>query len=136
MQFYIGVQKEGPEERHSLLYGEHMLPFSYWITLGRWLPKPFFDADGPEDLVDGIPQAEGIDKIRDVRPYNQVCMNCHNTYPYAYRIFDPLFAGYPAATVAATLGPLAKALEPDLHLEPKVESFRTLYEKYEKTRPA
>jgi hypothetical protein len=127
MQFYIGVQEFGPEKPDHALYREHMIPFAWWITIARWLPKPFFDPDGPEQLEDGIPLVEGIDHIKDVRPYNQMCMNCHNTYAYAYRVFDPMFVGYPEATVAVTLGPLARALEPELKLEPTVDSFKSLF---------
>ncbi len=126
MQFYIGVEREGPEPNGHAVYREHMLPFAYWVSIGRWLPKSFFDADGPEELRDGVPLVEGVDHVRDVRPYNAVCMNCHNTFPYAYRIFDPMFAGFPAATVAATVGPLSERLAEEVPLRPSAESFKGL----------
>lgn len=110
MQFYIGRQVEGPEPREHALYGEHMLPFAYSFQSRRWLPKNYFDPDGPDDLQGGIPQVEGVDKISDVRAYNQICMNCHNTFPYAYRIFHPELCGFPDATVAAAVAPLSAAL--------------------------
>jgi hypothetical protein len=123
MQFYIGVQREGPEPPGHAVYREHMLPFAWWVSLGRWLPKHYFDADGPEELDGGVPLIEGIDCVRDVRPYNAVCMNCHNTFPYAYRIFDPMFVGFPAATVAAAVGPLGERLSARVPVDPGTESF-------------
>jgi hypothetical protein len=127
MQFYIGVQRQGPEPACHPVYGEHMLPFAYWVSLGRWLPKHYFDPDGPEELRDGTPLVEAVDHVRDVRPYNAVCMNCHNTYPYAYRIFDPMFAGFRDATVAAAVKPLADALAPSVPVGPTAESFASLF---------
>ena len=112
MQFYVGVLREGPEPAGHPLYREHMLPFAYWVGLGRWLPKQYFDPDGPEQLKDGVQLIEGIDHVRDVRPHAEVCMNCHNTFPYAYRIYHPMFVGFPGATVAAAAGPLGEALRP------------------------
>jgi hypothetical protein len=126
MQFYIGVQTEGPEPPESGLWREHMLPFSYWITIERWLPKHYFDPDGPQEIVDGVPRTEGIDKITDVRPYNAVCMNCHNTFPYAYRIYHDLFAGFPNATVASAMGPLSKALSDTVEVKATVKDFTAL----------
>jgi hypothetical protein len=127
MQFYIGVQREGPEPAGHAVYREHMLPFAWWVSLGRWLPKPYFDTDGPEELDgDGVPVVEGVDRVRDVRPYNAVCMNCHNTYAYAYRIFEPMYAGFPAATVAAALGPLGERLSAAVPVRPTAESFKSI----------
>jgi hypothetical protein len=124
MQFYVGVQREGPPSEAGDLSGEHMLPFAYWVSIGRWLPKHFFDADGPEELADGVPLVEGIDHVRDVRPYNQVCMNCHNTFAYSYRIYHPLFVGFPDVTVAATVRPLAEALAPTVgEVPPSPDGF-------------
>lgn len=118
MQFYIARQLQGPEPPEHSLYREHMLPFAYSFKSHRWLPKNYFDPDGPDDLRDGIPQVEGVDKITDVRVYQQICMNCHNTFPYAYRIFHPELCGFPDATVAAAVAPLSAALlktSPDWH---------------------
>jgi predicted CXXCH cytochrome family protein len=134
MQFYIGVQSEGPEPANSPVYREHMLPFAWWVSLGRWLPKHYFDADGPEAVVDGVPVVEGIDHITDVRPYNAVCMNCHNTFSYAYRIFDPMFAGFPDATVAAVVGPLSARISETVPVRPSAQSFGDLNSKLDPDR--
>jgi hypothetical protein len=126
MQFYIGVQESGPEPPGHVVYREHMLPFAWWITLGRWFPKAFFDLDGPEQLKDGVPLVEGIDKLTDLRPYTDHCMNCHNTFAYAYRIYNPVYAGFPDATVAACIGPLSQALAPTIAVKPTVKGFQRL----------
>lgn len=126
MQFYIGVEREGPEPPGHPVYREHMLPFAYWISLGRWLPKAYFDADGAEELSGGVPLVEGVDHIRDVRPYSAVCMNCHNTFSYAYRIFDPMFVGFPDARVGAVVGPLSERLSTEVPVRPTAASFQGL----------
>jgi hypothetical protein len=126
VQYYIGVQTEGPEPADSGLYREHMLPFTYHTTEQRWLPKHYLDPDGDEKLVDGIPQTEGIDMITDIRPYSKVCMNCHNTFPYAYRIFHDKFVGFNDALVAAAIGPLSEALSSTIPVGRKVKDFQTL----------
>jgi predicted CXXCH cytochrome family protein len=127
MQFYVGVQREGPEPAGHPAYHEHMLPFAYWLRLGRWLPKHYFDPDGPEELRGGTPRVEGVDGLCDVRPYTGVCMKCHTTYPYAYRIFDPMLVGFRDATVAAAVGPLAEALAPSVAVEPSARSFADVW---------
>jgi hypothetical protein len=53
-------------------------------------------------------------------------MNCHNTYPYAYRIFQKNFVGFPDATVAGALTPLSKALAKTVDVEPTVAAFEAL----------
>jgi predicted CXXCH cytochrome family protein len=126
MQFFIGVEREGPEPPGHPAYREHMLPFAWWVSLGRWLPKHYFDADGPEELAEGVPVVEGVDRVRDVRPYTAVCMNCHNTFAYAYRVFDPMFVGFPDARVAAVVGPLSERLSAQVPVRPTAESFRGL----------
>jgi predicted CXXCH cytochrome family protein len=123
MQFYIGVQREGPEPPGHAVYSEHMLPFAWWVSLGRWLPKQYFDADGPEELDGGAPLVEGVDHVRDVRPYNAVCMNCHNTFSYAYRVFEPMLVGFPDARVAAAVGPLSERLSATVPVRPTAASF-------------
>jgi hypothetical protein len=50
-------------------------------------------------------------------------MNCHNTFSYAYRIFDPMFAGFPDATVAAVVGPLSARLSESVEVRPSAKSF-------------
>lgn len=126
LQYYIGVQLSGPEPADSKLYGEHMLPFAYVIDARRWYPKHFLDPDGPEDLHDGVPHTEGIDKITDIRPYSKVCMNCHNTMAYAYRIYQKPLVGFSDATVAATIGPLSKAISNTIPVGRTVADFEKL----------
>jgi hypothetical protein len=126
MQFYIGVQRQGPEPAGHAVYREHMLPFAWWVSLGRWLPKAYFDADGSEELHDGVPVVEAIDRISDVRPYTAVCMNCHNTFAYAYRLFDPMYTGFPDARVAAVVGPLSERLSRTSPVEATATSFQRL----------
>ena len=77
MQFYIGVQIEGPQPPGVDLTREHMLPFAYWITLGRWLPKHYFDPDGPERVADGVPQKDlyPLDIKRALSSLNKVKKN-------------------------------------------------------------
>jgi predicted CXXCH cytochrome family protein len=126
MQFYIGLQLEGPEPAgHAAYTTEHKLPFGYWFRLRRWLPADYFDPGEGEKLRDGVPQYEGVDRV-ELRPYTQHCMNCHNTYPYAYRVFRPELAGFPDATVGAVPHLLSAALAPTVAVEPTVESFAGL----------
>jgi hypothetical protein len=127
MQFYIGVETDGPEPADHLARKEHMIPFAWWVSLGRWLPKSYFDADGPEDLgADGLPRAEGLDSFKDVRPWTGVCMSCHNTAPYAYRAVHRLYAGFPDTTVSLAVGPLSAALSPTVAAEPTIASFEQI----------
>jgi hypothetical protein len=126
MQFYIGKQVEGPEADDDPIQNEHMLPFAYWFKLKRWLPRQYFDPDGDEPLCHGVPQLEAIHRRPDVRPYNAVCMNCHNTFPYAFRMFNKDFVGFPDATVAGALEPLSNALAKTVPVQPTLESFESL----------
>jgi hypothetical protein len=126
IQFYIGVQTEGPEPAGHDVWAEHLLPFAWWRTLGRWLPKHYCDLNGPEDLVDGVPQEQGVDKLTDVRPWTTQCVCCHNTLPYAYRAVHKLFAGFPDASVCLTVGPLASALSPHIDVQGNLQSFELI----------
>jgi len=126
MQFYIGKQITGPEDEGHDIYREHMLPFSYWFKIKRWLPRQYFDPDGAEQLKDGVPQCEAVDREPEIRTYGAVCMNCHNTFPYAYRIFQKKRAGFCDATIGAAVGPLSAALAPDVHVAPNVKAFEDL----------
>jgi hypothetical protein len=126
MQYCIGVQTEGPEPPDSPVWREHMIPLGYWITAGRWLPKHYFDPDGPELLRDGIPVVEGLDKYDDVRPWTAVCLSCHNTAPYAYRAVHRLYAGFPDATVSLAVGPLSAALSRTVETAPSLKSFEEI----------
>ncbi len=123
IQFYIGVQTEGPEPAGHGVYEEHLLPFAWWMTLGRWLPKHYFDLIGHEQLVDGVPQEEGVDKIEDVRAWKMQCVNCHNTVPYVYRAANPLWVGFPDAQVSLAVGTLSAALAPTLETKPNLGGF-------------
>ncbi|MBS2030201.1 MAG: ammonia-forming cytochrome c nitrite reductase subunit c552 [Deltaproteobacteria bacterium] len=125
-QYYIAKQVKGPEPLDSPLYKEHMLPFGYWRSLNRWLPKAFLDADGAEHLEHGIATTEGVDYVKDIRLYNEDCMNCHNTYPYVYRVFHRKFSGFPFANVSGALGPLSEALKPNVNVKPDVDSFENV----------
>jgi hypothetical protein len=126
MQFYIGRQRQGPEPAgHAVYTTEHKLPFGYWFRLRRWLPADYFDPGDPEELHDGVPLYEGVDRV-EVRPYAQHCMNCHNTYPYAYRVFRPDLAGFPDAVVGAVPRTLSEALAPTVAVAPTPESFAGL----------
>src|SRR5262249_15472050 len=80
----------------------------------------------PEELRDGIPTVEGLDHIHDVRPFNQVCMNCHNTFAYSYRVFHPMFVGFPGGTVSAALDPLSAALSARTPVKPSVQDFEKI----------
>jgi hypothetical protein len=126
MQFYVGVQEEGPEPPDHPVYREHMLPFAYWYRVGRWLPKCYFDPDGPDKEENGTLHVDGVHDVRDLRPYNAICMNCHNTFPYAYRIYHENLCGFPGTTVAAAIEPLSKALAPTVPVEPTVAGFKQL----------
>jgi hypothetical protein len=134
IQFYIGVQTEGPEPPGHDVYAEHLLPFAWWRTLGRWLPKHYCDLNGPEDLVHGIPQEQGVDKLTDVRRWTSQCVCCHNTVPYAYRAVHKLFAGFPDATVSLALGPLSSALAPHMAVQNSVQSFEAITRNLEPDR--
>ena len=129
MQFYIGKQVSGPEEADHDIYREHMLPFAYWFKIRRWLPRQYFDPEGPDELKNGIPQCEAVDRPPDVRTYGDVCMNCHNTFPYAYRIFRKKLAGFCDATIGTAVAPLSAALASHVHVAPTAEAFRELNDK-------
>lgn len=89
MQFYIGVEVEGPEDAASVARtSEQKLPFGYWFKLGRWLPTSYFDPVGAETQKDGTPTFDPYERPR-VHLWSQNCMLCHNTYPYVYRLALP-----------------------------------------------
>jgi hypothetical protein len=126
IQFYIGVQLQGPEPAGHDVYSEHLLPFAWWKTLGRWLPKHYCDLNGPEELVDGVPQEQGVDRLTDVRRWTDQCVCCHNTVPYVYRAPHTLFAGFPDATVAMAVRPLSAALSADIDVRGDYPSFQQI----------
>ncbi len=100
MQYFIGKQVIGPEEKSDPQYEEHMLPFAYRFRTQKWYPRQYFDADGDEILEDGIPQVEAVDRPNSVRPFTDVCMSCHNTVPYALRVLNEMLVGFQDAHVA------------------------------------
>jgi hypothetical protein len=126
IQFYIGILTEGPEPADSLVRREHMVPFCWWFAIDRWLPKHFFDPDGPELLQDGIPQTQGVDQYTDIRPWTGVCLSCHNTVPYAYRAAHKLFAGFPNATVSLAVGALAEELSATVPVQPTLADYEQI----------
>jgi hypothetical protein len=81
---------------------------------------------GNEKLQDGVPLVDAVNGRAEVRSYTAICMNCHNTMPYAYRIFHGMFVGYPHGTVAAALEPLSRALADTVQVAPTVEGFTRL----------
>jgi hypothetical protein len=126
IQFYIGILTEGEESPQSPARREHMVPFCWWFAINRWLPKHYFDPDGPELLRDGIPLTQGLDHYTDIRPWTSVCLCCHNTVPYAYRAVHKIYAGFPNATVAIAPGLLGKELSPAVLLEPTLIGFEQI----------
>ena len=126
MQYFIGKQLRGPEAEEDDIYGEHMLPFAYWFELQRWFPRAYFDNDGHETLVEGLPVVEAVTGEPDVRPYTAVCINCHNTFPYALRVFHDRLVGFKQANVQLALEQMCSALEPDFESEVSIEEFRKL----------
>ena len=127
MQYFIGKQTVGPEPTGDEIYEEHMLPFAYSLRTMRWYPRQYFDADGDEHLADGIPKVEALNAEPSVRSYTQTCMNCHNTMPYAYRIFGEKLVGFPDATVAAAVEPLSAALaDQGVQVKPTAQDFHAL----------
>lgn len=127
IQAYIGRQVKGPEPLEHDIYREHKLPFTYWFKIEQWLPEKFYNIHQQEKLVDGVPQTDAVDFSPSVALYTESCMNCHNTFPYAYRIFHKALVGFPDATVAATIDPLAQALSTEQrHVQPTVNDMNRL----------
>ena len=110
IQSYIGKQLKGPEPEDHAIYGEHRLPFTYWFKIGQWLPGDFYNIHPDETVEQGIAQTRGLGLDPHVLPYTETCMNCHNTFSYAYRIYHKPLVGFPDALVASTLAPLAREL--------------------------
>ncbi len=129
MQAYIGQQIEGPEPADHDIYLEHRLPFAYWFKFQRWIPRVYLNAYGDEVLADGVPIDEAIDGTPRVDTYSSSCMNCHNTFPYAYRIYHENLVGFPDATVAAEIDELSKAISDEIKVEPTIKSFMTINER-------
>jgi len=86
MQFYIGKQLEGPEpERAPIYHVEQKLPYGYLFRMKRWIPQNYFDATGRELRPDGSYNYEPFERPL-VHRWERSCLQCHNTYPYAYRL--------------------------------------------------
>jgi hypothetical protein len=130
VQFYIGVQTEGPESPGDRVYTrEHKLPFGYWFRMKRWLPVDHFDVgggDAPEDLLDGLPVVDGVDRKAGFLAYTNTCLHCHNTYPHVYRIFRPTLGGFPDAVFDPDLRQLSSALSDNVSVWPFAVSFANL----------
>ncbi len=127
IQAYIGRQVKGPEPLGHDIYLEHKLPFTYWFKIEQWLPEKFYNIHQQEKLVDGVPQTDALDFSPSIALYTESCMNCHNTFPYAYRIFHKALVGFPDATVAVALDPLAEALSTELlDVQPTVSDMNQL----------
>ncbi len=110
IQSYIGKQVAGPESSGHAIYQEHKLPYSWRLGIRQWLPSDYFNICCDEPLVDGLPQDEALDQTPRVKLYTEICKNCHNTIPYAYRIFSPPLVGFRDARVAAAVDSLAARL--------------------------
>ena len=104
MQFYIGKQIEGPEAADHDIYREHMLPFSYWFKIKRWLPRQFFDPDGPEQLKDGIPQCEAVDRMPDVRSYSAMCITATTRFRMPIVSIKARLSAFPMRSSRRRLG--------------------------------
>lgn len=110
MQYFIGSLVKGPEPVGHIAYDEVMLPFTFSIVLNEWFPRQYFDADGDEKLVDGVPQVEAVNCEPEWRAWKSQCIQCHNTLPYVYRVFHRKGVGFVDNTVAVTVGPMAEEL--------------------------
>lgn len=110
IQSYIGKQIEGPEPADHQIREEHKLPWSWRIRMRTWLPGTYFNLCCDEPLADGVPREEGIDLEPSIKPYRAICKNCHNTLPYAYRLFSPPLAGFRDARISAAVDALAAEL--------------------------
>jgi hypothetical protein len=113
MQFYVGVQTDGPEPAGDKLYTtEHRLPFAYWFRMKRWMPNDYFDVgdDWSESLVDGRPEVDGVDAKPNFNVFTENCLHCHNTYPHAYRIWRKTLRGFPGAVMTPDRDALRAAL--------------------------
>lgn len=105
VQMYIGVQSEGAEPVDDPVYTREVkLPFSYWIARNEWFPDTYDETpEGPEyDDKGSLTAAYRYDQPPKAA-WQQVCIKCHNTYPYATRLEaapDKLLSGFPAADLS------------------------------------
>jgi hypothetical protein len=128
MQFYIGLQTEGPEPRSSPLYTmEQKLPFAYWFKIKRWLPNDYFDPLDPDVDAHGHATRDPFD-APETLDWTRTCMLCHNTYAYIYRLGLPRWApGYAWSDLAFDPASLQAALGKTLDLADQTpETFTTM----------
>ncbi len=100
-QDYIAVQTEGPEPPDDRLYrDETRLRFSYDLHGQRFFPQSYMEPteyQGSEYEADGRLRYDPFQPDRV--PFNQRCARCHNTYPYALRLYkmftkDGMLSGF------------------------------------------
>jgi hypothetical protein len=131
MQFYIGVQTEGPEPPGDRVYTtEHRLPFAYWFRMKRWLPLEYFDVggdNGVEELKDGLPVVDGVDANLRFLAFRTSCVHCHNTFPHTFRLFSSTLAGFPDAVIEPDMKRLSVALADSVAVEPNDDAFASLH---------
>jgi hypothetical protein len=122
MQFYVGVETQGPEPASASVYKEEQkLPFGYWFKLKRWLPVSYFDPVGPETKPDGSPAYDPYDSPR-VHFWRQNCMLCHNTIPYLERLALPDgLDGFPEIEHQLAVQPLLADLGKVIDLAPRAD---------------
>ena len=101
LQYYIGMQLEGPEPPGHLIYNtETRLPFGYLFKLQRWLPHQYFDSFYPPEYSGGKNvHADEIYRNPILRRWDKNCLICHNTFPFAYRMTQHQHvSGFPMST--------------------------------------
>lgn len=88
-QDYVAVQVEGPEPLDDALYRDEMrLRFSYDLRHQRFFPQSYMEPteyQGSEYLANGRLRYDPFQPDR--LPFNERCARCHNTYPYALRLY-------------------------------------------------
>lgn len=85
-QMYIGTQTLGPEPMNDAVYKtEVKLPFSFALVSGEWFPDTYDETHGRELDASGALTAEYDVLGKPGGSWKQVCIKCHNTYPYASR---------------------------------------------------
>jgi hypothetical protein len=112
VQMYIGVQTQGPEPEGDAVYADEVkLPFAFWITQNEWFPQTYDEnpTSGEYDDKGELTAYYAYDG-KSVGAWKNICIKCHNTYPYALR-FDAApedkLIGFPAGEVALKSKPIA-----------------------------
>ena len=102
IQFYIGVQTEGPEPKpHDLYDIEHKLDFGYLLKRKQWLPQMYFDPSRTEYKRNGTLRDDPFNDPR-AHPWGNNCLICHNTYPYITRLRSGYPSGFPRSDIHRT----------------------------------